>query len=81
MVGKAFAWKAVTASALTAELGKPFQRGMTSGKKENLYALVRGKICRPAGIEIRVLFQYTGIYINLKLKVIPQYCIAHPYWA
>ena len=43
--GKAFAWKSVTDSALTAELGRPFQRGITSGKKENLYALVRAKIC------------------------------------
>ena len=81
MVGKAFTWKAVTASALTAELGRPFQRGITSGKKEKLYVLVRGKICRPAGMELRMLFQYTGIYINLKLKVISQYCIAHPYYA
>ena len=45
MDGKAFAWKSVTDSALTAELGRPFQRGITSGKKENLYALVRAKIC------------------------------------
>ena len=44
MDGKAFAWKSVTDSALTAELGRPFQRGITSGKKENLYALVRAKI-------------------------------------
>ena len=44
MVGKAFAWKAVTDSALTAELGRSFQRGITSGKKENLYALVRAKM-------------------------------------
>ena len=35
----AFAWKAITDSALTAELGRSFQRGITSGKKENLYAL------------------------------------------
>ena len=45
MDGKAFAWKSVTDLALTAELGRPFQRGITSGKKENLYALVRAKIC------------------------------------
>ena len=45
MDGKAFAWKSVTDSALTAELGRPFLRGITSGKKENLYALVRAKIC------------------------------------
>ena len=45
MVGKTFAWKAVTDSALTAELGRPFQRGITSGKEENLYALMRGKLC------------------------------------
>ena len=45
MDGKAFAWKSVTDSALTAELGKPFQRGIISGKKENLYALLRAKIC------------------------------------
>ena len=81
MVGKAFAWKAVTASALTAELGRPFQREITRGKKENLYVLVREKICRPAGIAVRMLFQYTGIYINLKLNVISQYWIAYPYCA
>ena len=45
MDGKAFAWKSVTDSALTAELGRPFQRGITSVKKENWYALVRAKIC------------------------------------
>ena len=45
MDGKASAWKSVTDSALTAELGRPFQRGITSGEKENLYALVRAKIC------------------------------------
>ena len=45
MDGKAFAWKSVTDSALTAELGRPSQKGITSGKKENLYALVRAKIC------------------------------------
>ena len=45
MIGKAIVWKAVTESALTAELGRSFQRGITSGKKENLYALVRAKIC------------------------------------
>ena len=45
MDGKAFAWKSVTDSASTAELGRPFQRGITSGKKENLYPLVRAKIC------------------------------------
>ena len=45
MDGKAFARKSVTDSVLTAELGRPFQRGITSGKKENLYALVRAKIC------------------------------------
>ena len=45
MDGKAFAWKSVTDSASTEELGRPFQRGITSGKKENLYALVRAKIC------------------------------------
>ena len=45
VIGKAFAWKVVTDSALTAELGRLFQRGITSGKKENLYALVRAKIC------------------------------------
>ena len=44
MVGKAFTWKAVTDSALTAELGRLFQRGITSGKKESLYALVPAKI-------------------------------------
>ena len=40
MVGKAFAWKAVTDSALTAELGRSFQRGITSMKKETLYAFI-----------------------------------------
>ena len=47
MDGKAFAWKSVTDLVLTAELGRPFQRGITSlsGKKENLYAFVRAKIC------------------------------------
>ena len=45
MDGKAFAWKSVTDSASTAELGRPFQRGIRSGKKENLYPLVRAKIC------------------------------------
>ena len=46
MDGKAFARKSVTDSALTAELRKPFQRGTTSEKKkENIYALVRAKIC------------------------------------
>ena len=44
MDGKAFAWKSVTDSALTAESGRPFQRGITSGKMENLYALVRAKM-------------------------------------
>ena len=46
MDGKAFAWKSVTDLVLTAELGRPFQRGITSlsGKKENLYAFVRAKI-------------------------------------
>ena len=43
MVGKAFTWKAVTDLPLTAELGGTFQRGITSGKKENLYKLVRAK--------------------------------------
>ena len=38
MVGKALAWKeAVTDSTLTVEFGRSFQRGITSGKKENLY--------------------------------------------
>ena len=41
MIGKAFVWKVVTDSALTAELGRSFQWGITSGKNENLYALVR----------------------------------------
>ena len=46
MDGKTFARKSVTDSALTAELRKPFQRGITSEKKkENIYALVRAKIC------------------------------------
>ena len=36
MDGKAFAWKSVTDSALTAELGRPSQKGITSGKKENI---------------------------------------------
>ena len=45
MDGKAFAWKSVTDSALTEDLGRLFQRGITRGKKENLYALVRAKIC------------------------------------
>ena len=45
MDGKAFAWKSVTDSTSTAELGRPFQRGIRSGKKENLYPLVRAKIC------------------------------------
>ena len=45
MVGKAFAWKAVTDSALKAELGRSFQKEITSEKKENLYALVRANIC------------------------------------
>lgn len=45
MDSKALAWKSVTDSALTAELGRLFKRGITSGKKENLYALVRAKIC------------------------------------
>ena len=43
MIGKAYVWKAVTDSALTAELGRSFQRGIKSGKKENIYALVRAK--------------------------------------
>ena len=42
MIGKAYVWKAVTDSALTAELGRSFQRGITSGKKEN--ALMGAKI-------------------------------------
>ena len=45
MVGKAFAWKTVTDSALTADMGRLIQRGMASGKNENLYALVRTKMC------------------------------------
>ena len=45
MVGKALVWKAVTDSALTAALGRSFQSGITSGKKESLYALVRAKLC------------------------------------
>ena len=44
MDGKALAWKSVTDSALTAELGRLFKRGITSGEKENLYVLVRAKI-------------------------------------
>ena len=39
-LAKKFAWKAVTGSALTAELGRSFQRGITSRKKENLYASI-----------------------------------------
>ena len=46
MIGKAFVWKAVTESALTAE----FQRRITSGKKENLYALVRAKMSELIGM-------------------------------
>ena len=45
MIGKAYVWKVVTDSVLTAELGRSFQRGITSGKKENLYALMGAKIC------------------------------------
>ena len=44
MIGKAYICKAVTDSALTAELGRSLQRGITSGKKENLYALVLAKV-------------------------------------
>ena len=44
MIGKAFVWKAVTESALTAE----FQRRITSGKKE--YALVRAKMSELIGM-------------------------------
>ena len=45
MVDKAFAWKAVTDSALTADMERLFHGGMTIEKKENLYALVQAKIC------------------------------------
>ena len=41
LIDKAFVWKAVPESALRAQLGRSFQRGITSGKKENLYALLR----------------------------------------
>ena len=34
MVSKAFAWKAVTDSALTAAIERPFQKGMTTEKKD-----------------------------------------------
>lgn len=37
MIGKAFTWKAVADSVLTADMGRLFQRGMTSGKKEQIY--------------------------------------------
>jgi len=44
MIGKAYVWKTVTDSALTTELGRSFQRDITSGKKEHLYALVQAKM-------------------------------------
>ena len=44
MVGEAFAWTAVTDSPLTVELGRSyFQRGITSGKKENLISIGASK--------------------------------------
>ena len=43
MVGKAFTWKVVTDSALTAELGRLFQRGITSGKKRKLLCIGASK--------------------------------------
>ena len=33
MIGKAYLWKAVTDSALTAELGRSFLRGLASGNQ------------------------------------------------
>ena len=43
MDGKAFARKSVTDSASTAELGRPFQRGIRSGKKENFISIGSSK--------------------------------------
>ena len=45
MIGKAYVW-----SAVTAESRRSFQRGITSGKKENLYALVCAKMSELIGM-------------------------------
>ena len=70
MVGKAFAWKAVTDSALAAELGRSFQKGITSGKKENLYALVREKNMLKLIRMVRVIaYIYKWHYCRLICKL------------
>ena len=58
MVGKAFAWKAVTDLVLTAELGRSFQRGITSGKKENL-------ICIGASIDMSELMRMVRVIASM----------------
>ena len=40
MVGKAFPWKVVTDSTLTAAIERPFQRGMTTGKKREPFICI-----------------------------------------
>ena len=47
MVGKAFAWKGcnrLSIKTLTADMERLFQRGMSTVKKGDLYALVRANL-------------------------------------
>ena len=55
----ALLWKAAVVLALTADIGRVFQRGMVRGKKENLYASFFSKFRH--FIELHIDTQYTRL--------------------